>query len=79
MVLGVTATGSSTCYLSITCGADNWLCCQASFWKVRMISCTHSAVWTVDFATPACKLYLLFISAKSAKEKEKRDGCAAAC
>jgi hypothetical protein len=28
--------------------------------------------WTLDFETPACKLYLLFISAKSAKDKEQK-------
>jgi hypothetical protein len=28
-------------------------------------------VWTVDFETPVCKLYLMFISAESAKEKER--------
>jgi hypothetical protein len=37
-------------------------------------------VWTVDFKTPVCKLYFLFINAKSAKEKEeKRKKSAAAC
>jgi hypothetical protein len=33
-------------------------------------------VWTVDFETPACKLYLLLISADAAQEKEtKRRKC----
>jgi hypothetical protein len=35
-------------------------------------------VWTVDFETPLCKLYLLFISANAAQEKEKREVSAAA-
>jgi hypothetical protein len=30
-------------------------------------------VWTVDFETPVCKLYLLFISADAAQEKEKKE------
>jgi hypothetical protein len=29
-------------------------------------------VWTVDFETPVCKLYLLFLSANAAQEKEKK-------
>jgi hypothetical protein len=29
-------------------------------------------VWTVDFETPVCKLYLLFMSANAAQEKEKK-------
>jgi hypothetical protein len=29
------------------------------------------AVWVVDFETPVCKLYLLFLSADAAQEKEK--------
>jgi hypothetical protein len=33
---------------------------------------TRVTVWTVDFETPVCKFYLLFISAKPAKEKEKK-------
>jgi hypothetical protein len=37
-----------------------------------------STVWTVDFETPVCKLYLLFISADAAKEKEKIEESAAA-
>jgi hypothetical protein len=32
-----------------------------------------NTVWTVDFETPVCKLYLLFISANVAKEKEKKE------
>ncbi len=35
-------------------------------------------VWTVDFETPVCKLYLLFVSADAAQEKEKREEIAAA-
>ncbi len=34
-------------------------------------------VWTVDFETPVCKFYLLFISADAAQEKEKREESAA--
>jgi hypothetical protein len=30
-------------------------------------------VWTVDFEMPVCKLYLLFISADAAQEKEKKE------
>jgi hypothetical protein len=37
-----------------------------------------STVWTVDFETPVCKLYLLLISANTAREKEKKRGIAAA-
>jgi hypothetical protein len=29
-------------------------------------------VWTVDFEMPACKLYLLFICADAAQEKERK-------
>jgi hypothetical protein len=29
--------------------------------------------WTVDFEMPMCKLYLLFVSADAAKEKEKKE------
>jgi hypothetical protein len=29
-------------------------------------------IWTADFEMPVCKLYLLFISADAAKEKEKK-------
>jgi hypothetical protein len=34
-------------------------------------------VWTVDFETPVCKLYLLFICADAAQEKEKSEESAA--
>jgi hypothetical protein len=30
-------------------------------------------VWTVDFETRVCKLYLLLISADAAQEKEKKE------
>jgi hypothetical protein len=33
----------------------------------------HDTVWTVDFETPVCTLYLLFISANAAQEKEKKE------
>jgi hypothetical protein len=33
---------------------------------------THT-IWTVDFETPVCKLYLLFISADAAQEQEKKE------
>ncbi len=36
-------------------------------------------IWTLDCEMPAYKHYLLFISAKSAKEKDKRDKSTAAC
>ena len=36
----------------------------------ELLECT---VWTVDFETPVCKLYLLFISADAAQEKEKKE------
>jgi hypothetical protein len=32
----------------------------------------------VDFETPVCKLYFLFVSADAAQEKEKREESAAA-
>jgi hypothetical protein len=32
----------------------------------------HNTVWTVDFETPMDKLYIMFISANAAKEKEKK-------
>jgi hypothetical protein len=32
----------------------------------------HCTVWTVDFETPVCKLYLLFITADAAQEKEQK-------
>jgi hypothetical protein len=35
-------------------------------------------VWTVDFDMPVSKLYLLFISANTTKEKDKRDKITAA-
>jgi hypothetical protein len=35
-------------------------------------------VWTVDFETPVCKLYLLFITADAEKKKGKREVSAAA-
>jgi hypothetical protein len=35
-------------------------------------------VWTVDFETPVCKLYLLFLSAMLPKKKKKREESAAA-
>jgi hypothetical protein len=35
-------------------------------------------VWTVDFETPVCKIYLFFITADAAQEKEKREESAAA-
>jgi hypothetical protein len=34
--------------------------------------------WAVDFETPVCKLYLLFIYADAAQEKEKKEESAAA-
>jgi hypothetical protein len=30
-------------------------------------------LWTVGFETPVCKLYLLFISADAAQDKEKKE------
>jgi hypothetical protein len=32
-----------------------------------------NTVWTVDFETPVCKLYLLFLSANAAQEKRKKE------
>ena len=37
----------------------------------------YSTLWAADFEASVCKFYLLFISAKSAKEKEKRGKSAA--
>jgi hypothetical protein len=31
-----------------------------------------SAVWMVDFETPVCKLYLLFLTADAAKQRKKK-------
>jgi hypothetical protein len=35
-------------------------------------------IWTADFESPVCKLYLLLISVNTAQEKEKREESAAA-
>jgi hypothetical protein len=37
-----------------------------------------NTVWAVDFETPVCKLYLLFLSADAAQAKEKREESAIA-
>jgi hypothetical protein len=38
----------------------------------RKVTSQVNIVWTVDFETLVCKLYLLFISANAAQEKEKK-------
>jgi hypothetical protein len=41
--------------------------------NIELIILFHSyTVWTVDFDTPVCKLYLLFITADAAQEKGKK-------
>jgi hypothetical protein len=42
------------------------------------VAVKNITVWTVDFDTPVCTLYLLCISADAAQEKEKREEIAAA-
>jgi hypothetical protein len=36
------------------------------------LSFVNYIVWTVDFERPVCKIYLLFISADAAQEKERK-------
>ncbi len=51
---------------------------QANLKHIRYQTHMKHTVSTVDFETPVCKLYLLFISADAAKEKEKREKSAVA-
>jgi hypothetical protein len=51
---------------------------KSVFLNAKQSARNSICVWTVGFETPVCKLYLLFISANAAQEKEKKEESAAA-